>query len=316
MDYYGSPYTHRRKTGFSYGKLVFGFAVLFVIALVVAGVGKLFSRDNKANKNILSAQTQEQKVGAKSLTQLESEIKEIFTKQKGSWSVYFKDFTSSDMVGINEQVMYTAASVNKIYVLAGLYYLAGQGEIDLDDTITLQRKDIQDFGTGTMRYDAPGTVYSLKTVARLLVEKSDNTAELILRSKIGDEKLQELVDSWGMTQTSIIENKTSLADVATILTKMKNGEITNSSSTIEMMDFMDKSEYEDRLPALLPKDVRVFHKIGNEVGNIHDVGIIQMPDGTSYFLGILSSDIGDTETQAKETIAQISKIVYDYTQKH
>ena len=123
--------------------------------------------------------------------------------------------------------------------------------------------------------------------------------------------MAELVDQFGMKQTSIADNKTSLADVALLFEKMRKGEIANKASTAEMIDFLDKSDFEDRLSALLPPDVHVYHKIGNEVGNAHDVGMVEK-DNVAYFLGVMSSDIGDTEEDAKKTIAQISKLVFDF----
>lgn len=305
-------HSSRLKARYRFSRVRFfsSLIILGILFLTFRSVGGVLL---KKSPHIVSplGQTLGQQAKASSLPELESQVKQLIGKQKGSWSVYFVDFAKNQRFGINEQVIYRAASVNKVYVLASLYHFAGKGEIDLDETITLQRRDIQDFGTGTIRYDPPGAVYSLKTLARLLIEKSDNTAEFILKTKIGEEKIQSLVEQFGMKQTSIKDNKTSLSDLATLLEKMKNGEITSKALTSEMIDFMDKSDFEDRLPALLPKDVHVYHKIGNEVGNIHDVGLI-VKDEMVYFLGVFSNDIGNTEEEAEKTIAQISKMVFDF----
>lgn len=73
---------------------------------------------------------------------------------------------------------------------------------------------------------------------------------------------------------------------------------------------MTETENEDRLPADLPSSASVIHKTGDGVGFIHDVGIITL--GThSFFLGVLTSDIGSQETQTRKTIAEIAKMVAD-----
>jgi len=311
MEYYVHSNRLKARRGFSLGRFFAAVFILFLLFFAVRSVGNVFLKKATGIMSPLGSSTQGEQTGAASLSELENQIKELIGKQKGSWSVYFVDYSQNQRFGINEQVIHRAASVNKLYVLASLYYLAGKNEIDLDETITLQKKDIQDYGTGVIRYDPPGTVYSLKTLARLLTEKSDNTAEFILRAKIGEDKMQTLVNQFGMKQTSIKDNKTSLADVALLFEKMKNGEITSKAYTAEMIDFLDKSDFEDRLPALLPKDVRVYHKIGNEVGNIHDVGLF-VKDDMVYFFGMLSSDIGNTEEEAKKTIALVSKMVFDF----
>jgi len=73
---------------------------------------------------------------------------------------------------------------------------------------------------------------------------------------------------------------------------------------------MTNTLFEDRLPKGLPKDVKIYHKTGDGEGSVHDVGIIEAGDKV-YFLGVMTSDIGDAEEETKETIAQISEKVYD-----
>lgn len=238
------------------------------------------------------------------------EIKDLAQKNAGVYSVYIFDLNKNTGFGINESTIFTAASVNKIPVLAALYYEAQKGTIDLDRRITLQASDIQDFGTGTLRYQGPGGVYSLKTLAQLMMEKSDNTAVYVLITVIGESRIQTLVNSWGLTQTDIKNNKTSPLDMALLLTKMYKRQIANEALTAEMIGFMDGSDFENRLPALLPKDVKVFHKIGNEIGNVHDVGIIDLPKHP-YIISVMTNDVVDEPT-TESTIAQISKITFDF----
>ncbi|MBI4999566.1 serine hydrolase [Candidatus Gottesmanbacteria bacterium] len=171
--------------------------------------------------------------------------------------------------------------------------------------------DIQDYGTGSIRYDPPGTTYSLKTLARLMMEKSDNTAAHLLgRQIIGFDKIQELLKTWGLTQTTMEENKTSLLDMNKLFLKIYRGEISSQALSAEMLGFMDGSDFEDRIPVLLPKETKVYHKTGDEIGNIHDVGIVEL-DKKVYFIGVLTDDIVDEEG-ARQLIAQISKMVFEY----
>lgn len=210
---------------------------------------------------------------------------------------------------INESVIFTAASVNKLPILAALYTLAGSGKIDLDQKITLQAADIQNFGTGQMRYDPPGTVYSLKTLAKLMMQQSDNTAAYILANyTIGYPQLQLLIKQWGLVQTDMINNKTSNKDIGLLIKKIYTGEIADPALTQEMLALMKDSDFEDRLPARLPGTARVHHKIGTEIGFVHDAGLVT--DGElHYYIGVFTSDITD-EQKTAELIAEISKTVY------
>jgi len=297
-------YDYSRRKKYPLIKWLFPLVIAIIIFLVLTQ--KIF----KSSSKIISPLPLENSPKSLTKNQLLKEIQSL-TEGKGTFSVYFYDLEKQEGFGFNEEMIFTAASINKIPILASLYFLAGKGEIDLDKKITLQQKDIQDYGTGTIRYDPPGTQYSLKTLARLMMEKSDNTAAYLLGEiVIGLNKIQELVNSWGLSQTEMENNKTSNVDVALLISLIYQGKITNPSLTREMIGFMDDSDFEDRLPKYLAKNIKVYHKIGNEIGNIHDVGIIDLP-GKPYYLGVLSTDVPDEE-EAEEIIAQISKLVFEF----
>ncbi len=266
--------------------------------------------DDNPIKKIINLPKSSPKAINKNPAELISRIKKLTDTKNGYYSVYIYDLTNDQAYGFNETTILTAASVNKIPVLAALYYEAQTGRIDLDKRITLQASDIQDFGTGILRNEKPGGLYSLKTLAQIMIEKSDNTAVYVLTQVIGEKKIQELVNKWGLTQTDIKNNKTSNKDMALLFTKIYRGQIANAALTIEMIGFMDDSDFENRLPALLPDTVKVYHKIGTEIGNIHDVGIIAL-ERHPYYLGVMTNDVTD-EQQAETTIAEISQMVYDF----
>ena len=84
---------------------------------------------------------------------LKNQIKELIGKQKGNYSVYFADLDNTHQsFGLNEHEVYIAASLNKLPIIAFLYYLAGEGKFDLNEKVTIQEDDIQDYGTGIIRY--------------------------------------------------------------------------------------------------------------------------------------------------------------------
>lgn len=243
---------------------------------------------------------------------LKDKIQRAIDNQWSNYSVYVVDYTSTFTMGINETVIYNGASVNKILILAALYDYAKQGEVDFDKTITPQQDDIQDYGTGSIRYDPPGTAYSIKTLARLMMQKSDNTAAYVIANHVmGLTNIQQLVSGWGLTQTDMIKNTTSNRDMELLMRKIVDGKIVGTSLTEEMLGFMKDSDFENRIPGDLPSGVTVYHKTGDgDNGEIHDVGIVTHGN-TAYYIGILTSNAGDPEAASKLE-AKISKIVYDF----
>ena len=227
------------------------------------------------------------------------------------YSVLVADFNSDFTMRMNETASFDAASVNKVPILAALYAQVGSGKVDLKQEIAIQARDIQDYGTGVIRYQPPGTTYSVQTLARLMMQKSDNTAAYVISNRIiGLSVIQSLVDGWGMTQTDMTENTTTNRDTALLFRKIYRGDIADRTLTAEMLSFMTDSDFEERIPGLLPENTAVYHKIGNQVGVIHDAGIVS--DGkVLYYVGILTSNLRDEEG-AKELEAKLSKIIYDF----
>jgi beta-lactamase class A len=152
--------------------------------------------------------------------------------------------------------------------------------------------------------------YSLRNLAKLAMKQSDNTAAHIIELKIGEENVQKLVNSWGMKQTNMVENKTSVYDMSILFEKIYKGQITDEANTKELLEFMTNTDFEDRISAKLPKTATVYHKTGDEEGYLHDVGLIKTEKGT-YYLGIMTSDVGGKEEDTKKTISEISKIIFD-----
>ena len=242
---------------------------------------------------------------------LTDKINELIGDNWDNYSVMVDGLSEPFKVEISEAEIYTGASVNKVPILAALYYFAQKGDIDLDQVITLQANEIQDYGTGSIRYDPAGTTYSLKTLARVMMKQSDNTAAYILATEvIGFERLAQVLELWGLPQTDMVNNKTSNKDMAQLMRKIYEEKVTNHAQTLEMLSFMKDTDFESRLPAKLPEEVTVYHKIGTEIRTIHDVGIVT--DGKlTYYIGIFTTDVDDDPT-TEELMAKISKLVYDY----
>lgn len=244
---------------------------------------------------------------------LQQTIKKLVDDTWKNYSVFVVDYNSDFSAGINDAVIFTGASIDKLPILVALYTQAQAKKIDLDENITLQQEDIQDYGTGTIRADPPGTTYSVKTLARLMMQKSDNTAAYIIGNHIvGIDTIQALATSWGMDQTDIANNKTSNKDIARLFRKLYEGKIVNGALTQEIFSFLKDSDFEDRIPALLPRDAVVYHKTGNGTGGIHDAGIIILGK-TKYYLGIFTADVVDDQ-EAIALEAKVSKAVFDFMQ--
>lgn len=241
---------------------------------------------------------------------LKNVVEKIVKGKKGFYSVYYKNLNTEISFGIDENQIELAASVNKLPIISALYYLDKQKKLKLDDRVTIQKDDVQEYGTGSIRYQTMPQTYSLRNLAKLSLKQSDNTAAHVISLKIGEENVQKLVDYWGLKQTNMVNNKTSSYDMGILFEKIYKGEIANTANTKELLEFMTDTEFEDRLPKGLPKGTKIYHKTGDGEGFVHDLGIIET-EKEAYFLGVMTSDIGDQEEETKNTISEISKKVFE-----
>lgn len=245
---------------------------------------------------------------AKDPQEIRDELVGFLKERQGEYSVYYKDLLSDESFSIDSNAIVTAASVNKLPIVAYLYHLAAKNEIDLQEPVIIQASDIQDYGTGSLRYEKPGQQYSLQALAKLALKESDNTAAHVLEIRLGEDNVQAYAYQLGMLSTNMVDNETSAHDVGNFLELLYKDKISSKPLTLEMMGYMEDTEFEDRLPALLPDRLHVYHKTGDGVNFVHDAGIIT--DGKNPFvLVVLSSNVMD-EKVAKETISKIAQIIY------
>ena len=145
--------------------------------------------------------------------QIRDDVMALLKKEKGDYSVYYEDLATGDTFTIRANTVLTAASLNKLPVVGYLYHLASKKEIDLQETVVVQQSDIQDYGTGSLRYEKPGQAYTLQYLAQLAMQQSDNTAAHILNIRLGEENVQAYAYQMDMTSTNMVDNDSSARDI-------------------------------------------------------------------------------------------------------
>lgn len=245
---------------------------------------------------------------AKDTEAIRQDVADLLKDQKGEFNVCYTDLVTEDSFGIHPDTVLTGASLNKLPIVGYLYYLAGKKEIDLQETIVIQKSDIQDYGTGVIRYEEPGKTYTLQYLAQLALQKSDNTAAHVINIRIGEGNIQSYAYRLGMSATSMVENDTSCRDIQTFFKMLYANKIAPDALTKELMGYMENTDFEDRISRLLPRSMHVYHKTGDGVNFVHDGGIISNGK-TPFILVVTSSNLSDDE-KAKETIGKIAEKIY------
>lgn len=229
---------------------------------------------------------------------------------RGTYGIWIADLPTGSTIGIHAHQQFIAASVIKTYIIAALYAEVAAGKISLNDTMTTTAADIQNYGTGSIRYDPVGTTYTLADLATRAAKESDNTAAYLLTKRLGMATIQQLVTSWGMTDTNVAKDRTTPADIGLLFLKLAQRTLLPAPQDLDVLGLLVDTDFEDRLPALLPDYALVSHKIGTETnGVINDAGLVVLPT-RSYVIAVLST--GTDPTQAIPTEQRLSQIVFRY----
>lgn len=229
---------------------------------------------------------------------------------QGTYGVWVYDLTTGVAVGQHEHQQFIAASVIKTYILAALYEQAAAGKLSLDEKMTTSSADIQNFGTGSIRYDPVGSSYTLAELARRAARQSDNTAAFLITKRLGQDAIQARLKAWGLTETSIADDRTTPADIGTLFVKLARRQLLPGQSALDLLGLLTDTDFEDRLPALLPSYALVAHKIGTEANGVdNDAGLVVLPT-RSYVVAILTD--GADPDQAIAAEQQLSQAVYTY----
>jgi beta-lactamase class A len=250
--------------------------------------------------------------------ELRSQLRGISQAHTGVHGVVVFDPYSGETVSLNADRRFVAASLSKLYALLTLYRADSEGELSLDDEITMRHSDVWAYGTGVLSKNPSkypvGYTMTLRECAKFMIKESDNTAELMLNRFLEEERIEAELHRIGADSTRYWHpiNTTTPEDIMLVLKKIADPSYTSPQLSAEMLDLMTNTAFEDRLPQPLPQETRVAHKIGSYESTFSDAGIVFPEEGwdtgQEYYIVVFSE--GASEGEARETIQDTSLATY------
>lgn len=225
----------------------------------------------------------------------------------GTYGVYVYNLTSGHQYGLAQKEAFPMASLVKLPVILTLYQEAEADRINLEDQYTLQEADKRG-GAGILQAQPAGNTYTYRQLAQLMGHYSDNTAYNVLLGILSWEKIQATVDRLGMTKTVAREFTTTPEDTGLFFQQLYEKDLVNDWHRQEIFKFLTATAFEDRIPAGVPEGTRVVHKVGTEIGNFADAGIVFGPQ--PFVLVVITKDA--RESEAMVALPQISRLVWEF----
>ncbi|MFP4094324.1 MAG: serine hydrolase [Cyclobacteriaceae bacterium] len=285
---------------------------------------------------ILTACTTPQQEEALTLSQLQADIQAAFVRTEGDFAIAFKNLQEpQEELLINASESFHAASTMKTPVLLEVYKQAEAGKFSLDDSLIVRNefKSIVDSSLYSLSpeddsygllYEQVGQLQSIRDLSYNMIIASSNLATNIVIELVGAQNVTQTLRDMGANDIMVLRgvedtkayraglsNTTTAYDLMLMFEAIARGEAASEEASQEMIDILLDQQFNEMIPAQLPEEVKVAHKTGWITGLHHDTGIVFLPDGRQYVLVLLSKNLPD-EAAGVETLATVSKMVYDY----
>lgn len=246
-------------------------------------------------------------------TPLREVMREQFNKIDYEMGVYFEYLPTGVSVGVNDQFEVEIASLAKVPAVMGVYRQIESGQLDPAQILTVQQDNLDDL-YGNLWQRGVGTQLTLEEAVSLTLQQSDNTAANTLVSQLPEGALQEVFNALDLPRQQtgpfpVLSPKS----YASVLRSLYLASFVNKQHSNHILELLTKSDFTDKLPAGLPKGVKIAHKIGvfKSEGNdeiFSDCGIIFEPN-RPYILCIMSAT---DEATARKDMQLFSRMIYSY----
>jgi beta-lactamase class A len=267
---------------------------------------------------------------------LADRLEPFFQRQGVTIAVAYRNLGTGATFYRNEDESFHAASTMKVPVMMALFQAIDEGQLRLDEPIPV-RNQFQSIVDGSPFsldpkedgdpdfYQAVGSTRPLEELIRRMIVRSSNLATNLLIEKIGASRATDLMRSLGAYRIRVLRgveddkafkaglnNTVTAKDLEIALTALVQGGTFSPASNAKMIEILKAQEFNEKIPAYLPKGTVVAHKTGDITGIHHDAAIVYPPGPPGekpYVLVVLTQGYED-EKQANQAIAEISRIVW------
>ena len=235
------------------------------------------------------------------------------------------------LVGADEP--FHAASTMKVAVLVELYRRASAGDISLDAPVPV-RTDFRSLADGSpyvldraddsefALYGRVGEDVPLRDLARLMIVRSSNVATNLLIDLLGAPEIDGTVRGLGVGGVSVLRgvedgpafaaglnNTVTAAGLASLLERIADGSAAPRAACEAMLEVLAAQEFNEGIPAALPRAARVAHKTGSIASLYHDAAVVYPPGGRPYVLVVLTEGLDETSA-APALVAGVARAVH------
>jgi beta-lactamase class A len=251
-------------------------------------------------------------------------------------AVALHDFETGKEIYINADEAFHPASTYKVHVMMEVFHQAQEGFLSHSDRLPITNSftSIADGSQFSLLEtdDAEQTLYprigeteTISELTRLMIVRSSNLATNILLEKLGAKSVNDFIrvlDIEGVTVRRGVEdnvayrlgmnNSATARGLTQTMKLIAQGKVVSKEASEKMIEIMLGQEFNESIPALLPKPVKVAHKTGWTGDVYHDTGIVFADGRKPYAISIMTRGfVEEKQDEAHDAMANVSKMLYD-----
>ena len=228
-----------------------------------------------------------------------------------------------------------AASTIKVPILLGVFAAIDRGELLPHSRVHVRNRFLSVVEDVPFRvesgrdsnsavHNAIGKMMRVDELAYHMITTSSNLATNLLLGVIGPKSVSETLKALHVDHgidlkrgvedelafEKGINNVVTANGLLRILVMLSEGKAFSPALSRRMMDILHGQEFNQGIPARLPKAARVAHKTGEISTVAHDAGVVYLPKRKPYSLVILT-EWDPAGSGRSRTIAAISRTIYE-----
>lgn len=217
---------------------------------------------------------------------MKAELEPLIKQLTGNIGVYYQDLVTGNTFEYNATQPFIAASVIKLPILVAVFQEIEDGNLSRTDILTLTDADKVP-SCGALNQMHSGLEITIMDLCKLMITLSDNTATNMLIRTLGIDKINTIIGAYGMEKTKLnrllfdsqaqqrgLENYFSPAEIGALLEQLYSETVISKHVSREIVGILKEQKLNSKIPYLLPGNVAIAHKTGEDRGITHDVGIV------------------------------------------
>lgn len=260
---------------------------------------------------------------------LQAKLETILDKFKGEAGLFAWNIKTGEKVEINADTIFPTASIVKVPILVGVFDKIEKGELTYRQPL-IYRDSIKYGGSGLMQHFKDSTETDLSTLISLMITYSDNTTSLWCQALAGGGiRVNELMEELGLQHTRINSRtpgreskweiygwgQTTPREMATLLVKIRNGEVVSKSASERMYRLMTNIYYDENALSTIPPYIQTASKQGMVNASRSELVMVNSHSG-DYVFYIATKNNEDTrwenDNEASELQREVSKLLWEY----